>query len=314
MNEAPPAVAAIVLSFNGRAAVVRCVESLRGSSYPRLDVIVVDNASTDGTPDEVERRFPGCLLLRNGQNLGFGAGCNVGMEAALDRGAELLFLVNQDTYVDRATIATLAKFMGEHPRAGVVGPKTWSSQPMPDGRPKLLYAGSWRGRLPLSQRLPGIEQADAGQFDRPSPTDFVWGHGMMLRASALRAVGLFDPAFFMYYEDLDLCRRMQAGGHEVWFEPRAVMWHDIADGARGLTSEPWRWECKVHSAGVFHRKYHGAAAAGVLTALTVLQEARMLLRAGRSLAARHLFGAYVRDLSGRVHPAGPPLPSAARNG
>ncbi len=288
---------ALILSFNDGAAVVRCVGSLRSSTYP-VDVLVVDNASVDGAPELVRDRCPEAEVLVNERNLGFGAGCNVGIEAALTRGAEFVLLLNQDTTVAPELVAALVAAMRAHPRAGVIGPKTYSGTPLPDGRQRLLYAGSWRGRLPLSQRLPGIEQPDDGAYDRAAEVDFVWGHGMMLRASALRQVGLFDPAFFMYYEDLDLCRRMKAAGFEVRYEPAAVMWHDIADGARASRSEAWRWRHKVHSFGVFHRKYHGAAAAAGLTALMVLSEARMLRRNHRYAAIRQLLGAYVRDVVG----------------
>jgi GT2 family glycosyltransferase len=288
---------ALILSFNDGAAVVRCVGSLRASTHA-VDVLVVDNASADGAPGLIRARCPEAEVIVNDRNLGFGAGCNVGIEAALARGAEFVLLLNQDTTAAPGLVEALVAAMRARPRAGVVGPKTWSGTPLPDGRQRILYAGSWRGRLPLSQRLPGIEQADDGSYDRAAEVDAVWGHGMMLRASALREVGLFDPAFFMYYEDIDLCRRMKAAGFEVWYEPAAVMWHDIADGARATRSEAWRWRHKVRSASVFHRKYHGAAAAAGLTALTVLSEARMLRRNHRYTAIRQLLGAYVRSALG----------------
>lgn len=304
---APVRTTAVVLSFNDGPSVVRCVESLRASTAP-VAIVVVDNASSSGAPDLIRRDCPECTLLVNDRNLGFGAGCNVGIERALARGAEFVLLLNQDTTVAPDMVERLVAAMDAHPRAGVIGPKTWSSTPFPDGRPRLLYAGAWRERLPLSQRLPGIEQPDDGRFDRASAVDFVWGHGMMLRAAALRQVGAFDPAFFMYCEDLDLCRRLTSAGFEARYEPAATMWHDLVDGARATRSEAWRWEQKVRSMRVFHRKYHGALPAAGLTALTVLSDVRMLARNRSWTAIRQLLVAYGRQLAG-ARPAAPPNPS-----
>ena len=305
-----PPVAAIVVSFRDREAVARCVESLLASSYPALHVIVVDNASGDDTVSEIGKRFPGCRVIANERNLGFGGGCNAGIDAAVADGADLLLLLNQDTVVDGELVERLVACMTDHPRAGVVGAKTLSTTRMPDGSPRRLYAGAWRGVLPLVQHIPGIEQKDSAMPDQPVRTDYVWGHGMMVRASAIAAVGAFDPAFFMYCEDLDLCRRMDTAGYEMWCEPRALMWHDILDGARAEHSESWRWVCKVRSNRLFHRKHYGLAASGILNLLTVLVEAKRLLQSRRYAGARDLLKAYAAslfgyprgDLATRFHP------------
>lgn len=306
MSASLPPVAAIVLSYNGRDDVLNCVGWLAASDYPRLSVIVVDNASADDTVAAVEARFPACTVLRNAANLGFAGGCNVGIERALQAGDAFVMLVNPDTLAGPDLVSRLVDFMQSHPRAGVVGPKTLSTHAMPDGSPKLLYKGAWRRTLPLRQSIPGIEATDAGGDDAPRRTDYVWGHAMMLRAEALQRTGLLDPDFFMYYEDLDLCRRMEAAGFEVWCDPRAVIRHDAPDGARGLRSERWRWECKVHSTRVFHRKHHGRLAALALTPLTILGEAQELARTRRGAAARELLAAYGRSFgSGNRRPTGP---------
>ncbi len=314
MSETAAPVAAIVLSYNGREDVLNCVRWLLRSEGTRLRVVVVDNASADDTVAAVAARFPACTLLRNERNLGFAGGCNVGIRNALEAGEAFVLLVNPDTDGPPDLVARLVAFMESHPRAGVVGPKTHSTEAMPDGSPKLLYKGAWRRTLPLRQSIPGIESGDAGGDDEPRRTDYVWGHAMMLRAEALRRTGPLDPAFFMYYEDLDLCRRMEAAGYEVWCDPRAVIRHDAPDGARGLRSERWRWECKVHSTRVFHRKHHGRLASLLLTPLTVLGEAQELARTRRGAAARELLAAYARSFgSGNRRPEGPlPEPSAAR--
>jgi len=291
-----PVVHVIIVSFKDKEAVSRCVRSVLASSYSPHRVIVVDNASGDGSVEELETRFPDCRFVAGRANLGFGGGCNAGIEIAVAEGSEFLLLLNQDTVVEPDLIRRLVAFMEAHPRAGAVGAKTYSTESMSDGAPKRLYAGAWRTFLPLIQNIPGIEQADTEWPEQPVKTDYVWGHGMMLRAAAVAEVGLLDPAFFMYCEDLDLCRRMRSAGYEIWCEPRALMWHDVPDGARADRSEYWRWVLKVRSMGVFHRKHYSRVASGVLTLLTVLVESKRLVQRRRVRAARHLLRAYAASL------------------
>ena len=122
---------------------------------------------------------------------------------------------------------------------------------------------------------------------------------MLLRTAALREVGLFDPAFFMYYEDIDLCLRLHDAGWKVLCEPRAVMWHDMADGARAGDSERWRWRCKVRSIGHLHRKRFSRSKAAFLTIATVLAEILSLLRNGHPRAAWHLCSSLAWGLDDR---------------
>ena len=283
-----PTVHAVILAYNDCAAVVRCLESLSASTHDPLTICLVDNASRDSTVPEVQSRFPACRIYRNHSNLGFAAGCNVGIQHALAEGAEHVLVLNQDTVVDAHLVARLATFLDTRPEAAAVGPLTYFLQHHPDGQPRILYAGAWRTWLPLRQRIPGIERPDPGHPRSPVRVDYVWGHGMMVRAACLREVGLFDPAFFMYYEDLDLCRRLTAAGYQIWCEPRAVMWHDITDGARARESELWRWRLKARSSRYFHGKHYGTLVASALEGLTVLSEAQRLLGRKRFKATMHM--------------------------
>ncbi len=289
-----PLLYVIILTFNDRKAALRCLASVQNLDYPDYRILVVDNASTDDTGPAIRQTYPCCELVVNEKNLGFAAGCNVGIARALDQDADFILLLNQDTLVAPHLLAVLVETASQRPDAGIIAPKTYFLEPMPDGHPRLLYAGSWRFRLPLEQRLPGIGQADTGQYDTPIQVDYAWGHGMLLRADMLRTIGMFDPAFFMYYEDLDLCRRARAAGYQIWYEPRAWMWHDTPDGARASASELWRWRYKVDSLRIFYRKYYGRLKGWVLTALHVLNEGRQLCCGGHYRAARHLVSNWLR--------------------
>jgi len=286
-NPSRPIIEVVILTFNSGAAAVQCIESVRAGSTSVFRLQVVDNASDDNTVSQVERAFPDLEVVVSPKNLGFGGGCNLGIEAARERGADYVLLVNPDSVIAPDMVDVLVDFMEAHHEAGVVGAKTLSMEPMPDGRPRRLWAGSFRGRLPLRQRVPGIERADTDDPKDPVEVDYIWGHGMLLRLDALREVGGFDTDFFMYYEDLDLCRRLKRAGYGVWCEPAALMWHDAPDGSRALHSERWRWRFKAHSMAVFHRKHYGGVLGRGLSLCTSLAEAAQLLGQGNLRALRH---------------------------
>ena len=115
---------------------------------------------------------------------------------------------------------------------------------------------------------------------------------MFLRTAAMREVGLFDPGFFMYYEDLDLCLRMKEAGWDLWCEPKALMWHDVEDGPRAKKSDGWRWNMKMTSARHFFRKRHSNRTAELLLFVSVVREAASLARDRNFQAVRHLVGAW----------------------
>jgi GT2 family glycosyltransferase len=289
----------VIPAHNGGDQLLACLQSLLSSTHPATQIIVVDDASADDAVERAAKRFPGIDVLRNEKNLGFGGTCNRGIQQAIEHGADYVLLVNQDTTVAPDMLATLVACGEAHPTAGCIAPKTLATQPMPDGRPKLLYAGAWRQWLPLGQRIPGTGRADQANVAGPIDVDYAWGHGMLLRTASLREVGLFDPDFFMYYEDIDLCLRLHDAGWTVLCEPRAIIWHDMADGARAGDSEPWRWRCKVRSIGHLHRKRFSHGKAIFLTLATVAAEVFSLLRNGHPRAAGHLCSSLAWGLDDR---------------
>ena len=284
--------AVIIPAYQGGDQLVRAIESLSLISDLKFHVIVIDNASTDGSVAAASQKMPEIHVLRNEVNLGFGAACNQGIFKAMEWGAELLLVLNQDTIVPPDLLERLMACAKEKPRAGIIGPKTFSTCLMADGRPQLLYEGAWRRGLPLGQFIPGTGQAGLGKATVPLLVDYVYGHAMLLRSSALRDVGVFDSAYFMYHEDVDLCVRMKDAGWEIWCDPRAIVWHDIKDLARGENSEAWRWKCKVQSARIFHRKRHSRPVAELLTLAYVFGEAVGRIRSGQGRAAVHVLQAW----------------------
>jgi GT2 family glycosyltransferase len=225
----PAPVAVVIVSFNARDALVACLDSLeRSASWP-LEVIVVDNASTDGSDDVARRHGPGIRLLANSSNVGFARACNQGMRAS--RAPRLLFL-NPDAEVLRGTIEVLAERLDSGTRIGAVGPLTLNE----DGTvqvstgPDLDPVTEWRQRRlvrGVRRRDPQALRAAASAHRRETDVDWVSGSCLMARREALEAVNGFDEDFFLFEEDADLCRRLRAAGWRIVFTPAAQVRHRL---------------------------------------------------------------------------------------
>ncbi len=288
----------VIPAFEGGESLARCLASIARSVPAPPPVIVVDNASTDGSTEAALRDHPGITLIRNPTNLGFGRACNQGIERAMHIGAGFILLLNQDTEIAPDTITRLIAAAEAQPGAGVLGPKSLATGRHTDGSARLLYAGAHRGLLPLSQRIPGSGGPDRDDGAEARPVGIVYGHAMLLRAEAVRQVGGFDPGFFMYHEDVDLCVRMQAAGWSLWYVPDAVVWHDIPHLDRSGPADRWRWDCKLRSARHFHRKRYPGPLAEFLVVAHVLDEFAGRLRHRQWRAAGHVATAWARSLGG----------------
>ncbi|MFN9373114.1 MAG: glycosyltransferase family 2 protein, partial [Planctomycetaceae bacterium] len=211
MSDAVPTarVALVIPTYQAGDDLEACLASVAACEPAVMWVLGIDNASADGSIELARERYPRVEFLRNSENRGFGTACNQGIELALERGAEFVLLLNQDVRLEPKTLASMVSLAEEEPRAGGIGCKTLAPAASPGGRPRVLYNGAWRRWLPLWQRIPGIGREETPGSDTPREVDFAWGHALLLRSSALREVGFFDPGFFMYMEDLDLCDRLQ---------------------------------------------------------------------------------------------------------
>ena len=209
-------ISVIVLTWNGAAYVEECLVALLAQDYPAFEVIVVDNGSSDGTPDLVAERFPGVKLVRNSCNLGFAAGNNAGLQAA--RG-DLLVLLNQDTEVHRGWLTALAQAFDD-PAIGIAGCKLL----YPDDT--IQHAGGYLyGPRGESDHV-GRHAPDDGRFDQLADADFVSAAALAIRRTTLQQIGPLDEEFApAYYEDVDWCYRARTAGFRVIYQPRAVVTH-----------------------------------------------------------------------------------------
>lgn len=255
LPEPLPRVLAIVLTWNGRDDTLACVESLLGIDYPRFEILVVDNASTDGTIDALGARFDGRIRMhRNDRNLLFAGGMNTGLEIALREGYDFALLLNNDTRFDPGLIRALVAAAVADAHIAATGPKIYYTDP-PD---VLWFAGGelslWRGW----SRHRGLRQKDRGQHDVPAAADYLTGCCMLLSTAALAEVGLLDPGYAMYAEDADWCLRARARGYRLMYAPAARMWHRVSasTGARSAYKIRRRLRSQLRLLARHARWYH----------------------------------------------------------
>lgn len=238
----------IILNWNGKEDTLECLASVKRLEIGgcQLEVVVVDNASTDGSVEEIKTRFKEITILQNNRNLGFAEGNNVGIKYALAHGTDYIILLNNDTLVDKNLINKLLKAMEKDRTIGIVGPKIYFAPGFEYHRDRykaeergkvIWYAGGkidWQN-IYASHR--GVDEVDHGQYDKEEETDFVSGCAMMVRKEVFEKIGLLDARYFLYYEDNDLCQRAKRAGFKIFYTPWAFLWHKNA----ASSEQPGSW-------------------------------------------------------------------------
>jgi GT2 family glycosyltransferase len=250
-------VSAVVLSWNRREDTLACLRSLAAAD-PAPRVIVVDNASDDGTPEVVRREFPDVELIENPDNLGFAEGNDVGIRHALAHGADHVLVLNNDTEVDPGFLAPLLEEAARRPHAGALSPKILFAEP-PD---LIWFAGAeYDARSGYNGRHRGYRQHDDGRFDTVVETGRVCGAAMLVSREVLEEVGAFDPDLFAYSEDTDWSLRARAAGYRHYVVPASRVWHRVS-AASGGESSPTAIYYDVRNALVVAERHAPLGAAG----------------------------------------------------
>ena len=225
-----PHVSVIVLNWNGLQKTRECLASLAEVAYPSYDVVVVDNASTDGSVDMVRAEFPAAILLVNDRNLGVAGGRNVGLAAAMERGSRYMLLLDNDTRVAPDVLSELVAVGEARADAGILGAKIYF-----DGDDRVIWGiGGGMDLRRCHFDIRGFGEPDHGQYDQVCEVPYVMGCAQMVRRDVIERAGYMDEGFVTYFaEDTDLCLRAKAAGLSSLVVPGAVVWHKVARGAAG---------------------------------------------------------------------------------
>jgi N-acetylglucosaminyl-diphospho-decaprenol L-rhamnosyltransferase len=270
--------AVVVVNYNAGEHLARCIASIYAASGELgLDVMVVDNASRDGSTAEAADRHPAVRVLENPVNRGFAAAANRGIA---ETDAPLILLLNPDAEVTGGTLPAFVKVTRERPRVAVLGPlvRNPDGTIQPSAR-KVPGVGEGLAHAFLGRVAPGNRFSRSytlADWDRTTEREVEWisGSAMLLRREAVEAVGGFDEGYFMYVEDVDLCTRLRAAGWTVLFSPELEVTHEIGVSARSLP----RRMAYEHSRSIY-RYFSKHVARGPAAALRPLARAALWARA-----------------------------------
>lgn len=224
-----PLVVAIIVNWNRRELLIEAIDSLQADGYQNLKIVVVDNASSDGSADVVAQRYPDILLIRSLSNFGYAAGNNRGIECALKIGAEYVFFLNNDAMVQPGCLNTLTQVLQTEQECGAVAPYILYTD-----RPDVIWFGGgavslWSGQV---RHRHIRERFATGRF-RPEKTGYLTGCALLMRCRVLRKIGSFDESYLLYSEDVDLCIRTQIAGWYLKVTPDATALHRVSASTGG---------------------------------------------------------------------------------
>jgi N-acetylglucosaminyl-diphospho-decaprenol L-rhamnosyltransferase len=255
-----PDLSVSIVNTNSRALLLACLDSLAGTDP---EIVVLDNASEDGSADAVRERCPNVRVIAQSHRAGFGANHNTVIRATTGR---YVYVLNEDTTAGDWGFEALKAYLDDHPRVAALGPRLV----YPNGR---LQDSAWRFPTPFVSTVSlatlgrlGVTQS---RGDEPRAVDWVMGAAVMLRREALDEVGLFDESFFLYSEEVDLQARLHRAGWEVHYFPRVSVVHHESQFSAEIPerriNEMWR------SRHRYWRKHHSGAGARIAALATGAQ-------------------------------------------
>jgi len=262
-----PLVYLVVLNWNGFDDTHECLESLQHLAYPRYQVLVVDNASSDNSPERIVVQHPEAELIRCKQNLGIAAGYNRGIEAALARGAEYIVVMNNDLVCDPAFVSHMVVTQRRWPACGMVMPKIYYYE----ARDVIWSAGAYTRWMASNIVLRGRQQHDGPAYKEMVPLQFAPSCCLLLTRDLCQRIA-FDEDYFFYYDDWDFCMQARAVGQQLIFAPNAHLWHKVSRSTQNSPSSLRWWKILGQSCVRYHQKHHSLRLLAVYVGWVLLRE------------------------------------------
>lgn len=239
-------VVVIILSWNRKKDTLETIKSLSSANTDgfKLEIMVVDNGSTDGSVEVLEKLGTRIKLIKNQVNLGFAEGNNVGIRDALARRFDYIALLNDDTVVDKDLVRNILREHQRYPKAGAISPKIYFAKGFEfhdrykaaDLGKVIWYAGGDIDWANVYGSNHGVDEVDNGQFNKVKEVDFATGCFVMYKPKAMKEAGLYDKRYFAYLEDADHAQRLKKAGWQVLYSPKGFLWHKVAQSS-GIGSE-----------------------------------------------------------------------------
>jgi len=228
-----PKVFIIVLNWNNWPDTLECLESLKNNDYPNYQVVIIDN----GSKEKLKIKNEKLKIIYNKENLGFAGGNNVGIKYVLEKGADYVLLLNNDTIVSQDFLSKLVEVGEKDKRFGLLGPKIYFyeqaiiGRDAPKGRVapsgRFWFAGGQVNWLYNKGTMRGYNEIDRGQYDLPpvQETDYITGCCLLAKKEVIEKIGLMPEDYFLYYEDTDWSLKARRAGYKCIFVPQARIWH-----------------------------------------------------------------------------------------
>lgn len=218
MNE--PLLYIIILNTNRRDDTLACLRTLQAGTYGNKVIVVLDNASTDGSVEAIRQAFPEVKVLALEKNLGYAGNNNVGIVHAMRNGAQWVLVLNEDTLLDPDCLRLMVEAGERDPQIGIVGPLVYHAD-----EPAMIQSAG--GRLgPYWQSIHiGQNEADQGQFRETLAVEWVSGCAILVRRKVIEDAGMLDERFFYYWEETEWCMRAARAGWKIINVPAAKLWH-----------------------------------------------------------------------------------------
>jgi GT2 family glycosyltransferase len=231
----------ILVNWNGWSDTAECLDACMHLEGAEFRLLVVDNASTDESVTELSTRYPQVRLVRSEINLGFAGGNNLGIRIALDEGADLVWLLNNDTTVAPDALKTLVECAREHPEAGMFGSKVYFY----NSPTKIWSAG---GELAPTKagypRHTGANQPDDGRWESERDVEYLSGCSLLVRREVIERIGMLREDYFMYWEDVDWSVRAQEAGWSCRYVPKSRVWHKVSASLKNAGFLDLRYETR----------------------------------------------------------------------
>jgi len=256
----------IIVSWNVEEDLVNCLKSVeKNKPCEEFEIIVVDNASTDGSVDTIKSSFPDVKIIANSGNLGFSAANNRAIKIAKGK---YIFLLNPDTIVYQSSLDTLIAYLDDHADVGACGPKFLDA----DGKAHssvgyaptfraLLYGRTFLRSLGIFRRSHKKLTDRKFDYDKSGDAEQLSGAALMVRRSVMEEIGSMDENFFMYYEDVDLCLRIRKAGFKMVYVPESIITHIGGKSTEQVSAD--RRIMLYRSMFIFFRKHRGRFSTGL---------------------------------------------------
>jgi len=257
----------IIVSWNTKDYLLKCLNSIyRNIKNMTFEIIVIDNASSDGSTEMIRLKFFDVILIENKQNIGFGAANN---QAIKRSGGKYVLILNPDTEILGESLNTMVTFLNENPKVGIVGPKILNpdnsiqltcARNFPTLATEFFWLTSLVRRFPKNRVIGHYLMSYWDHNDRRR-VDCLSGACMMVRRDTLEKLGLFDEDYFMYGEDVDLCYHIKKSGWQIWYLPEAQIIHSGGESSKRISETAPVYDRQ--SIQLFFKKHHGEFIANI---------------------------------------------------